>query len=101
MTVNCLIDTGSTISVLHPDKHLTIPEDERPPLQPYNDNLVMGDGGKVRPMGKAKIEFQIGDSYVMAYTMVIAEVEVPAVLGYDFLKASGAVLDICTQKLMF
>ncbi|MCP3892196.1 MAG: hypothetical protein GY702_25495, partial [Desulfobulbaceae bacterium] len=32
--------------------------------------------------------------------MVIAEVEVPAVLGYDFLKASGAVLDICTQKLM-
>ena len=100
ISANCLIDTGSTISVLHPDKYLAIPEDRRPQLQPYDDHLVMGDGSKVRPLGKAKIEFSVGGNYVMTYNMVIAEVEVPAVLGYDFLKSRGAILDICSQKLM-
>ena len=98
VTANCLIDTGSTISILHPEKYLAIPEEVRPTLQPYDEHLVMGDGGKIKPMGQAEMTFMVGDC-VITHSLVIAEVEVPAVLGYDFLKASGAILDICAQKL--
>ena len=41
--IKFLVDTGATLSVLHPDKYYTIPKKHRPPLESYKLKLRMGD----------------------------------------------------------
>ena len=42
--IKCLVDTGATLSILHPDKYNAIPKKRRPPLEPYKLKIRMGDG---------------------------------------------------------
>lgn len=80
--MNCLIDTGSSISTVHPalynrmtQRHLLTPSDVR---------LRMADGGLVPVCGEASFSVNIqGVSYEQ--TMVVADIETPVVLGYDFM----------------
>jgi hypothetical protein len=92
-TVNCLIDTGSTISVLHPMKYYAIPERERPVLDTSYGQLRMADGGMVSPLGSTVLTFQVNGKK-LRQRMVIAEVEAPIVLGYDFLYEYDCQLNI-------
>jgi hypothetical protein len=82
--INCLVDTGSTITVLHPTKYLSIPETVRPALNSGNVQLRMADGGVVSSLGSTVLTFHINGK-MLRQRMVIAEVEAPIVLGYDFL----------------
>jgi transposase InsO family protein len=82
--VTCLIDTGSTITVLHPNRYFAIPEAERPALDASNSWLRMADGGLVSPLGTTVLTFHINGK-MLRQRMVIAEVEAPIVLGYDFM----------------
>ena len=51
VAVNSLIDTGSTITVLHPRKYFELDERDRPCLKPDCGQLRMADGGAVTPLG--------------------------------------------------
>ena len=82
--LNAIVDTGSTVSVLHPDKYDLIPAVHRPQMDPMGGELVMGDGGIVVPQGTVDLEVCMGSSRFV-HTFVVADVQVPAVLGYDFL----------------
>ena len=96
--VKAIIDTGSTISILNPSKYFDISENVRPPLQPSTSDLVIGDGGKVRPLGQVDLVI-IVENKRLTHTFVVADVNVPGVLGYDFLKVQKATLDIDRQIL--
>ncbi len=51
VTVNCLVDSGATLSVLHPDKYHAIPEARRPPMESNCGSIKMADGNLVVPLG--------------------------------------------------
>ncbi|KAL3882348.1 hypothetical protein ACJMK2_028701 [Sinanodonta woodiana] len=62
--VNALIDTGSSITILNPQK--------------------MADSGLVTPLGIAEFRIEINGKS-LTHQFIIADVEAPLVLGYDFL----------------
>lgn len=57
--VECLVDTGSTATILHADKYLEIPESVRPELHPPSSTLRMADGNLVTPLGTANFPLVI------------------------------------------
>ncbi|MES9884745.1 MAG: reverse transcriptase domain-containing protein [Sedimenticola sp.] len=97
--VNCLVDTGSTLSVMHPSRYEAIPEQERPKLATTDNNIRMADGGLVKLQGKATFTLTINDR-TFEQDMVIADIEVPAVIGYDFLHRYTCQIDIVQQLLV-
>ena len=61
VNINCLVDTGATLSILHPAKYLQIPENVRPELQPATGSLKTADGGSIVPEGYALIPLNIAN----------------------------------------
>ena len=47
VNVNCLVDTGSTITVLKKQYYDSLIDDQRPPLQACHGRLRMADGSEV------------------------------------------------------
>ncbi|MES9885164.1 MAG: retropepsin-like aspartic protease [Sedimenticola sp.] len=95
--VNCLIDTGSTLSVLHPNRYEAIPEDVRPMLKDTHTSIRMADGGLVKLQGKATFTVMINGA-TFRQEMVVADIEVPAVIGYDFLHCYNCQIDVGQHK---
>jgi predicted aspartyl protease len=91
--INCLIDTGSTVTVLHPRKYRAMDERRRPPLQEVAVKLRMADGGLVTPLGSALFELVI-QGRVYHQRIIVADVEAPVVLGYDFLHKYNCKLNL-------
>ena len=53
LNLNCLVDTGATISLLQPEKYYAIIEEKRPPLEPYLPKIRIGDGVFITAIGCA------------------------------------------------
>ena len=82
IAVTCLIDTGSSLSTIHPALYNRLAE--KPVLSESDVRLRMADGSLVPVSGEASFTVQIkGVSYTQ--TMAVAEIETPVVLGYDFM----------------
>ena len=82
IAVNCLIDTGASLSTIHPALYNRMTE--KPLLSQSDVRLRMADGSLVPVCGEASFSVQIkGVSYTQ--TMAVAEIETPVVLGYDFM----------------
>ena len=92
MPVRCLIDSGSTMSVLHTSCYESIPLRVRPKLQPLSGSLRVADGGLVPLLGKAVFTLDLGMNSV-EHSLVVADIGAPAILGMDFLKVHRCVLD--------
>ena len=84
-----MVDTGATISFLHPDKYYAIPKQNRPSLEPYTLKLRMGDGALIPTLGCAVIPLQF-KGQITPQKMVIADIDSSGVLGYDFLYENAA-----------
>ena len=83
VAVNCLIDTGSSLSTIHPALYNRLAE--KPVLSESDVRLRMADGSLVPVSGEASFTVQIkGVSYTQ--TMAVAEIETPVVLGYDYVQ---------------
>ena len=82
ITVNCMIDTGSSLSTIHPALYNRMTE--KTLLSESDVRLRMADGSLVPVCGEVSFSVQIQDvSYTQ--TMAVAEIEIPVVLGYDFM----------------
>ena len=82
IAVNCLIDTGASLSTIHSALYNRMTE--KPLLSQSDVRLRMADGSLVPVCGEASFSVQIkGVSYTQ--TMAVAEIETPVVLGYDFM----------------
>ena len=84
LEINCLLDTGSTSTIMHPKKFMSIPEHVRPTITKKCGNLRMADGGIVNSAGIVTIPFDV-QGRIFNQRVIIANVEAPVVLGYDFL----------------
>ena len=90
--IDFLLDTGSTLTVRHPDKFMGIAEKERPRLCRNNSQIRMANGDLLASYGEAILPLCIGDQ-VLQHTVVVADIEAPGILGLDFLKRHKGILD--------
>ena len=93
MKINCLIDTGSTLSILHPSKYNAIPEKERPRLSNDCGGLRLADGGILRPLGAATFPVQLGNKTIL-HRLIVAEIDAPMIIGFDFLNKNNCILNM-------
>ena len=99
LDLNCLIDTGATISLLHPDKYHAIPEGMRPQLEPYSPKIRMGDGAFIKALGCAVFPISVNRK-LLHQKMVVANIEAAGVLGYDFLYNNSVDINIRKGSLI-
>lgn len=100
ISVNALIDTGSTVSIIHTQKFGLLPAETQENILPTNCVLRMADGGPVSCKGKVTIPLCRGDK-TYHQQVLIAEIEAPFVLGYDFLYNYQCSLDISKGQWTF
>lgn len=91
--LNCLIDTGSTLSILHPSKYHAMSDSVKPKLSSYHGKLRMADGGIVVPLGTAQFPVQLSNKTIY-YDLVIADVDAPMIIGFDFLSSNKCILNM-------
>ena len=88
-----MIDTGSTACFIHPRKYMLLSHDVRPEIKKHNKQLCLADGSFVDTLGYVYLPVKIGDfSTVQKFT--VANIDVPAVIGYDFLHNNRCTLDM-------
>ena len=64
VNVKCLVDTGSTMTVLKKQYYDSLPEDQRPPLQACHGRLRMADGSEVSVIGQVDISAVINSQII-------------------------------------
>jgi hypothetical protein len=80
----CLLDTGSTMSVLHSNIFKKLLQIMQTRLKTSNQKLRMTDGRELRILGTINLPLFI-DNQVIHQLMLVADVEIPAMLGFDFM----------------
>ena len=81
--MHCLIDTGSTICVLHSRKFDVLSASVKSLLKPSRNYSV----------GNIDLPILLGGvSMVQQFT--VADIDVPAVIGYDFMHKHKCILDL-------
>ena len=76
-----------------------IPDTDRPVVSPSARSLRMANGDMSLPKGNAIFDLNIQDTK-LSHRMTIADIEVPMILGYDFLyehDCSISVKDSCLR----
>ena len=96
--VDALLDTGSTISVISPKLFDKIAPDLKPEISPAENTLRMANGDTSTPQGKACCQVVIEGTELWPL-MTIADIEVPVILGYDFMYTHNCSLDIGNSRL--
>ena len=95
-----LIDTGSTVSIIHTKKFDLLPMSIRGTVSPTRCVLRMADGGPVSCKGTTFLPLCIGGK-VYHQQVLIADIKAPFVVEYDFLYDKQCSLDISKGQLLF
>lgn len=83
MKINSIIDTGSSITVIHPKKYYEIDRCMRPKLEPNYSNLRMANGDLVVPEGQTVLQFKIKGE-IIEHRTIVADIDAQMILGFDF-----------------
>ena len=77
-----------------------IPDGRKPKLSPVESNLRMANGDTSTPKGKACVQLVIQNTEFLT-DLTIADIEVPMIIGYDFMYTHHCSLDVrnCRLKL--
>ncbi|CAG2219640.1 unnamed protein product [Mytilus edulis] len=90
--------TGSTLTVIHVRKFLSIPESQRPDRIYKGVQLKLANGEIITTFGQADFDIEInGQKFQQRF--VIADIDAPAIVGYNFLYNKDCKLDIRESKL--
>lgn len=95
----CLVDTGASTSVIHSKIYRNLSNQNQNRLEPYESKLKMADGRQVQPLGKIKFPLAI-DNQIIWQNCIVAEIDLPIVLGYDFLYENKCIIDGLSQPLV-
>ena len=99
MPVRILLDTGAAISVVSQELWEKIPPEKRPKLRrPLHAGIKTVAGNIMHLIGSAEINYQIGNS---EYRFSAAVIPFPVVLGLDFLRKFGAVINLGNEEITF
>ena len=96
--MSCLLDTGATSSILHPNRYHALPEESRPRLEGEAGSLEVADGSFVASHGSAVFTLEVGGQRINQ-RFVVADLVSPAILGMDFMKANLAFVDVCEAHI--
>ena len=96
-----LVDTGSTISVIHPSVLSRIPQDVNTKMVDQSGRIRLADGSVTSTLGTVQLQFQLGTGKAhWGHEMVVAHIEAPVVIGMYFLETYQCVLDMRTHTLI-
>ena len=86
---NLTVDTGSDISIVHPD----ILKDQQVETLPVTPSFRTVTGEKAPMKGKCNLTVKIGSTEV-SQPMWVADIQDPCILGTDFLEPHGCVVNL-------
>ena len=90
-----LVDTGSTISVVHPSILTRLPDDVAVQMNSQVGQIRLADGSMIDTLGTVQLKVQLGaDKESWTHDWVVSEVETPVVIGVDFLRDHRCTLDV-------
>ena len=96
-----LVDSGSTVSVVNPTVFERVTMGMDVVLDGQGSQVQLADGGLLDIMGRVHLELAVGrDDVPVEHEMLVAAVEAPAVVGTDFLRARGCILDMRENRLI-
>ena len=96
-----LVDSGSTASVIHPDVLSRISWIADVHREHQSGQLRLADGGVVYTQGSVKLLLKLGtDSVPIQHDFIVAAIEAPAVVGLDFMRAHGCILNVTEGTLV-
>ena len=99
-SVEYLVDTGTTDTIISVQMYNSIPVDSRPTLFPMKDSAQQADGSPLKSIGWASMNVRIGPTSM--YTpVVVAEITNDAMLGMDFMYMSKCTIDPYKEQLRF
>ena len=89
-----LVDTGSTISVIHPSIVAMISRNVSVPQSSRTGRIRLADGSVTSSLGLVSLGLRFGTCEGLWPQMVVADIEVPVIIGVDFLRAHQCTLDV-------
>ena len=92
--VMALIDSGSTVSVIHPSVLARVQDNGTAVLYGSKCQLRMADGGILDSAGSVRLRLGVTDGVHVEHELVVAPVDAPLVIGLDFLRVHGCTLDL-------
>ena len=98
MTVDWLVDTGCSITILSSHVFFKIHPDDRPELCGPNRDLVSADSSPLKVSGEAKFNITVGQKTVSHLT-VVADISNDGLLGMHFPKQHEFSIDFRTNIL--
>ena len=95
-----LLDTGSTVSVVHPSVLSRLSQNSEICLNSEGGRLRLADGSATESLGTVQLDLQLGTGKdIWPHMMVVTEIEAPIVIGIDFLRKHQCALSIKTESL--
>ena len=98
--MNCLIDNGSTTSLISVHQYNKIITNSRPSLQSISYSLLDVNGKPINVYGKAEFEFCFENGQKYNIPAIVCEVEVDGILGQDFLCGNIKTIDYENDELV-
>ena len=95
----CLVDTGATLSILSIKAWDIISQHSTSKLQPFKSEIFTASGVQINVRGKASVMVDINGMHCMT-EMAVADIDLDAILGLDFLKANRCQLNIDDNSLL-
>ena len=99
MLMQCLIDTGATLTILSIDMWESIKPCSAQVLERYDGNVFTASGAPVEIKGKTTVSIEI-DGMHCPCKVVVANIDLDLILGLDFFKAHNCQIDIAKNVLM-
>ena len=94
VSVMALVDSGSTVSVIHPSVLGRSRGGREVTLERGPENILLADGSCVATIGCSPVTVEIGDAdLACCHSMVVAAIDAPVVV-LDFLRAHKCILDL-------
>ncbi|VDI21989.1 Hypothetical predicted protein [Mytilus galloprovincialis] len=84
---------GATLCIIHPRKFDAFPPEVKSLLKINKRKLCMANGDSIPTLGTIDLPVKIGGSSI-TQKFTVAEIDAPAVLGYDFLHKNKCNLDL-------
>ena len=88
---DCLVDTGATLSLISSKVWATIKGSES--IERFDKGIISASGNLLDTKGKTKVCFEINDVRCVL-DVVVAEMDVDAILGVDFMLKHDVIVDI-------
>ncbi len=96
--MDCLIDTGATLSILSLKTWDVIQQSCSEGLKRFEPQIYTASGNQVDVKGMTRVMVEIVGIKCIT-EVIVADIDMDAILGLDFLKANDCQLDISTNTL--